>query len=139
MFNWLRYVLGGNTKESERSDLYRQWVEKGELPSSAVPEKTGSPTIVGKPLGEREVRIRELEEVAKAEETRNVELEGRLEFKKKEEEVLVRVRKARAREGRLRELLGEYGTPRSLWSTRLLMVLGAVGGFVLLLMLFGSC
>lgn len=138
MFGWLKYVLGGTPKTSERSELYQQWAREGELPSETAPEGvSGSPTE--KSLGEREDRLRALESVAEVEETRNVELEERLEFKKKEEEVLVRVRKARARKGRLRELLGEYGTPRSLWSTRSLVVLGAIGGFVLLLTLFGSC
>ena len=138
MFGWLRYILGGTPKASERSELYQQWTGESELPSETVP-KGSSGSLTEKSLGKGEAHIRSLESVAEVEEAKSKELEGRLEFKKKEEEVLVRVQKARARKRRLGELLGEYGTPRNPWSTRLLVTLGLGVGFVLLLTLLGSC
>jgi len=134
VFDWLKYILGGASEKSKRSSLYRQWVEKGRLPSEAVPEEDSKPLTVGV-LGKREVRIKELESVVEVEEAKNRELEERLEFKRREDEVLDRVRGARAREKKLWELLGEYGTKRS----GLLKWVLIGGGLLLLILLMFTC
>jgi len=38
VFGWLRYILGGTPKASERSELYQQWTGESELPSETVPK-----------------------------------------------------------------------------------------------------
>jgi hypothetical protein len=53
--------------------------------------------------------IAKLEKVAELEEARNKVLEERLEFKRREAEVLARIKAARRHRRRLWELLGEFG------------------------------
>jgi len=113
LLGWLRYLLSG---------------ERPEVAGSKVPLTSLSQR--------RDARIKELEHVAEVEEGKVKELEVRLEFQRREHEVLGRIQEARSRRRKVWELLGEYGIRRSVSWGRLVVV----GGFLLLmLLLFIKC
>lgn len=131
LFGWLRYLLSGTRTEKVKSEPKAPSQGMLKFVSRFLSQKVlGTESETLSQL--RNDHIGKLEKTAEDEEAQNRELEERLEFKRREDEVLGRIRGARSHRAKLWELLGEYGTRRP----RLLRwVIIGVGLFVLLSLL----